>query len=295
VVKALHAKGHSLRAMVRNVAPEWMNKLSGLEVMEGDVEIQETLTNLMEDVELVVHCAAVVSLNNRDQALVNRVNVEGTRNVVNACLQGNVPALLHMSSVAAIGHGDSSGIFNEDTPWTEATGFYAQSKYDAELEVHRGIAEGLRAVIVNPSVVLAPDDHGKSSGRLVRYAKSGTWFHTDGKVNLVDVRDVAEAVVHLTAQNRWVNGERFILSAGSLSWKNFLGGMAERCGRRRPFFSLAKPLVRLAMKIAGLPSSQADSAFSQHSYNASKIRSSTGLSFRSLEETLDWASGNHPE
>lgn len=288
IVAAFHGKGHQVRAMVRSSTPEWMKNLNGVEAVEGDVEIPETLSDLVEGVDQVIHCAAVVSLQARDHDKVMHVNVGGTRNIVNTCLNARIPRLLHVSSVAAIGHDNPSGVYDEQTPWSEASGFYAQSKYDAELEVYRGMAEGLHAVIVNPAVVLAPDDHSTSSGRLVRYARSGTWFYTDGKVNLVDVRDVAEAVLRLAEHGEMKSGDRFILSAGNLSWKAFLGGMASRCGKSRPFLALPRSLVRMAMRLSGLPASQADSAFNLHSYDASRIKSAVGLSFRPLTETMDW-------
>ena len=96
-------------------------------------------------------------------------------------------------------------VVDEDAKWEDSpyNSHYAQSKYLAELEVWRGIAEGLSAVVVNPSLVLGVGDWGRSSSRVFRYIWQEKPFYTDGQVNWVDVRDVAEIIFLLLEEKKF--------------------------------------------------------------------------------------------
>ena len=118
------------------------------------------LEDVMKDVTEVYHCAGVVSFSPRDEKKLYAVNVEGTANVVNACLIAGIQKLLHVSSVAALGRIRPGEMINEKMQWTPETSNskYGHSKYMGEMEVWRGVAEGLNAVVVNPAIILGPGD-----------------------------------------------------------------------------------------------------------------------------------------
>ena len=124
--------------------------------VEGDVLDLPVLEEVMKEVDQVYHCAAMVSFQPNDKEQMMQVNRQGTANIVNMAMHHKVKKLVHISSIAAIGKEKDQKIISELTKWKEDvnTTNYAKSKYAAEMEVWRGIAEGLKAVIINPSMIL---------------------------------------------------------------------------------------------------------------------------------------------
>ena len=124
--------------------------------IQGDILDVCLLEDAMQDVEQVYHCAALVTFNPRKKSALHKINVEGTANIVNAALTTGVKKLLHVSSVSALGRKRNEQIVTEEAHWEDETNnsTYGRSKYFAELEVWRGITEGLHAVIVNPTIIL---------------------------------------------------------------------------------------------------------------------------------------------
>ena len=177
VVLALCRAGHTVRALVRAGSdrrfverllgrePDGTALLARVRWCEGDVLDPVSLAAAMDGVRQVVHCAALVSFDPRDDEALLEVNVTGTAHVVNAALEAGVERLCHVSSIAALGTATDGAPVTEDTPWVEdeERSVYAVSKYAAELEVHRGVAEGLDAVLVNPSLIIGPGLPGRSS------------------------------------------------------------------------------------------------------------------------------------
>jgi dihydroflavonol-4-reductase len=164
-------------------------------------------------VEQVYHCAAIVTFNSRRRQEMFKINIEGTANVVNAALDAGIKKMVYVSSVAALGRIREEGPINETMNWTEETSnsAYGQSKYLAEMQVWRGIGEGLNAVMVNPVIILGPGDWNSGSSQIFKTAYDEFPWYTDGSTGFVDVRDVAKAMIELMNSN--VTAERFILSA----------------------------------------------------------------------------------
>ena len=121
------------------------------------------LREAMNGAEHVFHCAGLVSFDPRDAKRMFATNIGGTANVVNAALECGVRKLVHVSSTAATGRAGTGEPVTEDMPWVrdKLTSPYAVSKYEGEMEVQRAVAEGLDAVIVNPSVVLGAGARGR--------------------------------------------------------------------------------------------------------------------------------------
>lgn len=259
------------------------------------------MDDALQGITAVIHAAAIVSFNPRQESAITRVNTEGTRNVVNACLANDIRALIHISSVGALGRTKGQKIIDEENKWIENASHtpYATSKYLAELEVFRGQEEGLRTVTLNPSVILAPADWEKSSARLFKYVWDEPLFYVDGSLNYVDVRDVATAA--WLALNSGTENERFIVSAGVVSFKDFFDAVARRFTRRPPMIKLNRNLLKIATGFEAVsakirrsePRITRDTArlagtFFQ--YQNTKIKKELGLEFHSLESTLDWCS-----
>ncbi|GAA4356646.1 NAD-dependent epimerase/dehydratase family protein [Hymenobacter saemangeumensis] len=286
---------------------------AGIEWVSGDLLDTDLLrASLTPDVTHVFHCAGLVSYAPQDEELLLSVNVLGTAAVVDACLERPGIRLAYVSSVAALGspspagqpadgQGNAPRIVTEAATWDLGASHpaYATSKYLGELEVWRGIAEGLSAVIVNPSVVLGPGDWSRSSTRLLRYAYQQHRFYTRGLVNFVDVRDVVAQLLHLALAQPALSGERYILNAQALPLAAFFQQAAAAMGRRPPTVAVpdwtAELIWRLeharAVLTGARPLITKDTARAGRRpvvYASDKVQRATGLGFRPLAETIAW-------
>jgi dihydroflavonol-4-reductase len=252
IVKRLLSEHISTVALKRkNSNTQFANELSsGIQWMEADVLDIHSLNDCFKGVSTVIHTAAIVSFNPREEKKMFQVNVEGTKNVVNACLSNGVKNFIHVSSVAALGRQKGNAAkaniaIDEDNKWVESplNSSYAKSKYLAELEVFRGIEEGLKAVMVNPSLILATGNWDKSSSQLFKYIWRENPFYTDGQCNYVDVRDVAQAIFQLLYTD--FCGERFIISAGAIKYKQLFDQIAHRLKKKSPSLRITPRLLNL--------------------------------------------------
>lgn len=203
----------------------------------GDVTDAPSLHAAMAGVAQVHHAAAYVGLGGRrDRERLYRVNVAGTAHVVNAALAAGVERLVHTSSIAAFGRPERlDQTIDETAEWhpSRLNTAYAVSKHEAELEVYRGIAEGLDAVIVNPSLVFGVGRPGENT-RLIaeRIRDRKIPVVPIGGTNVVDVEDVAAG--HRRAMRHGKTGERYLLGGENLSWRTILGTLAEAFGVAPP-------------------------------------------------------------
>src|SRR5436190_10222545 len=196
IIKELIEKGYSVRAIRRsNKVPHYIPNeiLSKTEWIEADVLDVVALQEAMENIDTVIHSAGVVSFVKKDRKKMYQVNVEGTANVVNMALEKNVRRFIYISSVAALGRKTTASHVNEEKKWEESkvNTHYAKSKYKAELEVWRGISEGLEGVILNPSTILGYGDWNTGSCAIFRNIYTGFKWYTSGINGFVDVEDVA--------------------------------------------------------------------------------------------------------
>jgi dihydroflavonol-4-reductase len=209
-----------------------------VEIVEGDVLDIYSLERALQGVNQVIHAAAKVSFWRKEHEQVTKVNAEGTANLVNACLDAEVDKLVHVSSVAAIGKQLSKGesLLNEETPWNPslAQSKYALSKYRAEMEVYRGISEGLNAAIVNPGFILGPTDNWQEgTGKIFSIIHRGLRFYNRGLNGYVGVGDVARAC-RLVLEKEVAKGERYILVGENLSYQQVFGMIAGALGKEPP-------------------------------------------------------------
>lgn len=273
--------------------------LEAIEWYEADLTDIASLEKSFEGADLVIHAGALVSFDPRDKHKLYQINVEGTSNVVNSCLNVGVPRLIHISSVAALGRQKGVTTVDENSKWVDSNlnSDYAESKYFAELEVFRGREEGLQIDIINPSIILSRSDWSKSSSQLFRYVWKQTPFYTDGVVNYVDARDVAETVFKIIG--RTATGERFIASAGSIPVKELLQKIATHLNKKAPSIRVPEPLISVAAVLEYLRSrltgsepivsvQSARSANEKFIYNNYRTKTELGITFTDLEETLKW-------
>ncbi len=225
---------------VRDLAVDWK---------EGDITNSLSLSEILKDADTVIHAAAKVSFDSRAKEKIFQTNVIGTQNVVNACLASGVRRLIFISSVAALGRKKGLTEINEDNKWvdSELNSDYAVSKYLAELEVYRGQEEGLSVSIINPSVILSTANPNKSSAQLFNYVQKNRRFYTDGNINYVDVRDVADMVYKIYETSPQAG--RFIASAGAIDLKDLLSKIAARLGKKEPSIKINRNLLPVAVRL----------------------------------------------
>lgn len=211
----------------------------------GDVRDYDSLLSAMNGVDTVFHTAAVISYWKKENSLMEAVNVGGTRNVVRACLESGVSRLIHTSSIAAIGYTTDDVMATEEnifTPSDHTTG-YRTTKYLAEEEIKRGIAGGLSAVIVNPSVIIGPGDYKMIALRLIsKIVNSRFFLYPPGGANFVFIDDVING--HLLAATRGKKGERYILGGDNMTFKEAFTKMIAIANVRTRLFPLAVKLMR---------------------------------------------------
>ncbi|UYZ58834.1 NAD-dependent epimerase/dehydratase family protein [Hymenobacter latericus] len=304
LIPALLARGFAVRALYREKVPAHVPGAERVEWIEGDLRDSGVLRAATAGVTHVFHCAGLVSYAPQDEELLRQVNVEGTAAVVDACLARPGVRLCHVSSVAALGGLPATATspeLDEKAKWDlgAAHPAYATSKYLGETEVWRGVAEGLSAVILNPSVILGATNWERSSTQLFRYAYKEHSFYTPGSVNFVDVRDVVEAMLRLTLELD-VTGERYILSAGALPLIEFFRQAAACFGKKPPTVQVpdwAAEIIWRFEHVRGVltgsrPLITKDTARAGRRpvvYNAAKVQQATGMRFRPLPETIQWA------
>ncbi|HHM21601.1 MAG TPA: NAD-dependent epimerase/dehydratase family protein [Bacteroidetes bacterium] len=227
-----------------------------VEWVDGDIMDTTCLEEIFEGIGQIYHCAAVVSFHGKDESRMLRTNREGTANVVNVALAKGVGRLLHVSSIAALGRRKNQSIVDENTPWEydNWNSPYAVSKHLAEMEVWRGIAEGLDAVIVNPSNILGSGfwKGRTSTGQLFYKIWKGMPFYPLGSSGFVDVRDVVRFMVGLMESG--ISGERFIVSAENLPFQTVLFEIADALGVKRPGVKVGPLLREVAWRVAWLAS-----------------------------------------
>ncbi len=300
IARGLLSKGEKILALKRSSSD--LSLLKDIEFsihwLEGDISDTEILNKAMEQCDTVIHSAAVISFASPTRELMYKVNVEGTANVVNAALKNNIKKFCHISSIAALGRKKGELIIDENALWedSEMNTHYAKSKYLAELEVWRAIEEGLPAFIVNPSVVLGPGNWENGSTKLFKYVYKENKFYTDGHISYVDVQDVANIVIQLLAKGSI--GERYILNAGRVSYKELFATIARSFNVRPPGVKVGKVLAEIAWRLESIRTlfSTAEPILTKetarvsdfsYEYPNTKIVQFLGYKFLPLESTTD--------
>ena len=267
-----------------------------IEWIDGELLDFQSMCETVDGCTCVYHAAAVVSFSHRDRADIMHINVCGTANIVNVCIEKKIP-LCYVSSIAALGRNEPGGVITENDLWQTSFGrsAYSCSKYKAEMEVWRGIAEGLQAVIVNPSVILGAGDWTKGSSKFFTQVYRGLRFHTPGVNAFVDVRDVSRCMIQLMEQERF--GERYTLTAGDLTYRELFNRIADNFQVKRPSiaarpwmlnvaYRLSSLMATLTGKSPALTKETAHSAFQQIRYSSEKVQKTLGYKFIPLEMSI---------
>lgn len=226
-----------------------------LSFVDGDITDIDDVAQALNDISYVFHCAATVSFDKKKQKMMNEINVTGTKNLVNAMLEMQCSAkLCHVSSIASLGRSSNNSMIDESTMWDHASQNtnYSKTKYYSEIEVWRGIAEGLNAVIVQPGIILGPGQWNKGSCELVPLVDRGLKFFTRGVNGFVDVEDVVEVMIKLMYSD--ISEQRFILVSENLSYQDLFTKIAHNLDRKPPSIHAGYTLRKLVVRADALRS-----------------------------------------
>lgn len=290
--------GHSVIALKRSssIIPDPLKSSSLIQWVDAEITDFFALEDIIPKVSQVYHCAAKISYQTEDAAELIHTNVEGTKHIVNLCLTYN-KRLLHVSSIAALGVSKKGLPVTEKDKWEQDPKIskYSLAKYEGEMEVWRGIAEGLDAVIVNPSVIMGVGWGEKGSRAIFNMVKKGNKIYPLGSVGVVDVSDVAKIMILL--MNSEISAERFILNAENISNQELLTKISELMNKPAPHIKATPMMLSLAWRLSKVasvfngkkPAITADSARAANSklqYDNSKIVEKLGYTFKPLNQTL---------
>jgi dihydroflavonol-4-reductase len=297
-VRVLIREGSNRSRIIRQFAGHETLLERNLEWVTGDINDVISLRDAMQGVKQVYHCAGLVTFQPGQSGRLMEVNADGTANVVNMALEVGAEQFCHVSSIAALGRNSDGEHIDESGSW-KASGrnsAYAISKYAAEREVWRGMAEGLQAVIVNPGVILGPGNWKTDSSLLFGQVGKGLQFYTRGITGFVDVRDVTAAMIGLMEKH--ISGERYVLVSENRPFREVLDRIADGMKQKRPRFYAGPLLTGLAWRAERIKSmvtgrrsaitrETAQSASSQYFYNSAKIRKELDFTFIPVDKSVD--------
>ncbi|MBT8399738.1 MAG: SDR family oxidoreductase [Rhodothermia bacterium] len=303
VVKLLIDRGHTVRILRREHSKLDLLKpvVDQIDHVIGDVTDRAAVEEAVRGARYVYHVAARIGYGTRgEEKEIMRVNAQGTAIVVDAALHEGIERLTHTSSIAALGKpANPQGLITEQTEWKESpvNSIYGRSKWMAELEVYRGIAEGLDAVIVNPSLIFGTGREGENTREVLDRVRHGKLPGIPQGGNMVvDAIDVAEG--HLKAMSAGRTGEKYILGSENLSWREIIQTIADVFGVDAPTRTIppglaimAAGVIELAGQILGFRPLITRSNIRQSSriyrYDNSKSKSELGCTYRSFRETVE--------
>lgn len=268
-----------------------------VEWFDADILDVVALEEAFKGITKVYHCAAIVSFDPNMRDIMYQTNVEGTANVVNLAIEQEVQKLVHVSSIAALGRAVEGVKIDENIEWEDSNenSWYAVTKYNAEMEVWRGVAEGLNVGVVNPSIILGKGNWSNDSSAFFKIIWKGMPFFPCGSNGFVDVHDVAKAMVRIMESP--INNERYILNGADLKYEALFNTIAKHL-KKKPSHIKITPLIGaigwrvekirafLKGKMPVITKETVRTTSKNYSYDSSKIKNEVGFEFKPMEETL---------
>ncbi len=272
---------------------------SNIEWVEADINDIPRLEQAFTNIDYVYHCAGLISFDPRNEEQLRKINIEGTANIVNFCLDKNVKKLCYVSSIATLGdllsnqtELDENSEWNPEKPHSD----YAISKYGAEMEVWRGFQEGLKVVIVNPGVIFGTCFFKTGSNTFFTKIKNGISFYTKGSTGYVSVKDVVK--IMKTVMESAVNGERFILISENKTFKEVFFKIAESLNVKKPKYEAKVWMTNLYYRYDWFVANffrisrnftkfSAKTAHNVEIISNKKIKTALQYNFQSLDDCID--------
>ena len=233
LVRKLLNQGEKVRALIMREEDASSIRDLGLECVEGDVLDPASLKPALAGVDTVYHLAGIISIMPGKNPFVWKINVEGTRNILEAARRAGIRRLLYTSSIHAVKRAPHGVVIDESLGFDPNNyyGEYDRSKAAASLEVQKSALTDLNAVIVCPTGVIGPYDfRGSEMGEVIRgAAEAHTMFYIEGAYDFVDVRDVADGMIAAAVHGR--RGESYILGGSKISMHDMLETVRKVTGK----------------------------------------------------------------
>jgi len=300
LVRRLLERGEEVRALVRKSSD--LRNLEGLsvEVINGDLRDRDSLRQAMKGCRRLYHVAACYKFWLPDPKEIYEVNVEGTKNLLEAAKRESVEQIVYTSTVGVLGTPGDGGLGSEETPVTlqEMVGHYKRSKYLAEQVALKSAEEGLPVVIVNPSTPVGPGDVKPTpTGQMIVDFLNGRMFaYIQTGLNLIDVADVAEG--HILAAEKGKIGKRYILGHRNLTLQEIFELLGRISGIKPPGLKIPRwsvlPFAYLSERVSNwmtktpprIPLEGVKMAKQYMFFDASKAVRELGLPQSPIEQAL---------
>lgn len=299
-VKAIHRKNSNLETVKKvfsYFSEDYENLFKKIQWVEADITDIYALEIAFENVTEVYHSAALVSFNESDYKKMRKINIEGTSNVVNFCIDKEVKKLCFVSSIATLSKSITTKIIDETCEWNaEINNYgYAITKYGAEMEVWRASQEGVNVVVVNPGVILGAGFWNSGSGNLFSKIYKGFNFYSEGITGFVSVNDVVKAMMFLMKSD--ITDERFVLVAENKSFKEVFFEIANCFKRQPPTVKVSKLMSEIGWRFEKVKSilnnkpplltkHSASSIHQKRYYSSEKIKEAINFEFEPVSQTI---------
>jgi len=308
-VKALKRETSNVQQVMKTFS--WYSENSQelfdqIEWVDGDILEYFSLEKLLKGITEIYHCAAIVSFQLKERGKMISNNVEGTANLINAALENGVKKICHVSSIAALGRLENGELVTEETNWipTKKISGYSESKFFSEVEIWRGIEEGLEAVIVNPSIIFGPANWETGSAKMFKTIWDGMKFYTRGITGFVDVKDVVQAMIQLMDDSNFetCKNQRFLLNSENLSYQTIFNQIANDLDKPKPTIFASDFLLSIVWRVATFASwitgkssmISRDSVFNSNAINnfdGSKITQTINFKYRPIFHSIKSTAG----
>jgi dihydroflavonol-4-reductase len=243
LVRLLAEQGVLVRAMVRPGGQKLDADYEGVEVVEGDFSDPDILPPLLEGITGVYHIAALFRQQGFPEDVFRRINADGVKILLDACVKAGIKRFIHCSTVGVLGHIEHPPA-DENTPYQPGD-IYQQTKMEGELIALDYFRSGkITGNVIRPGMVYGPGD--MRTLKLFSMISKGTFFYVgqgEATVHFVDVRDLARSFI-LAMEKTEVNGEVFIIAGDTvMPLKDLAKIIAEKCNVRKPWIKLpVKPM-----------------------------------------------------
>jgi nucleoside-diphosphate-sugar epimerase len=299
VIRATHRADSDIervKLLFKFYSKDFNQLFKKIEWIEADLNNLSQLQDAFKDISFVYHCAACISFDPSRYETLRRVNIRGTANIVNLCIKNKIKKLCHVSSVATLGYNIKE--IDENNYWdgNKYKSAYAISKYGAEMEVWRGVQEGVKSVIINPGVIIGPGFSKSAFGTIIKMVTNKKRFHTCGKTGYVDVRDISNIMIRL--MNSKIENERYILVNKNLSYKKVIDMVSSNLGLKNKSTFVSKSKLKIALlfdlvsskffnKERRLSKALCKTLTRNFNYSSKKIKKNLNFEFTSILETFE--------
>ena len=251
IVRNFLAFGEKNLKVMASRVPEWM-KDAGVKAVEGSVADRDAVAKACKNVSAIFHLAGKVSRDNGDAAVMNKIHLEGTRLLCEAAKEAGVATMVLASSSGTIGVSEDEQIVDETYPqpvnvflrWA----YYASKYYQERAAIENFNGDGQRLVILNPSLLLGPDDGRLSSTKpVLDFLARKIPYCPSGGLNFVDARDAAAAFIAALEKGR--HQEKYLLGAANMTFHEFFGRLERLSGVSAPMLKVPRKLAMAGSSI----------------------------------------------